>query len=60
MTADCKICGGSGYLRNDEEVDWTHPEFGKLVPCECRLKEFPELEKEEERDPDLSWLKYTE
>ena len=31
----CPICGGSGYLRQDVPV--AHPEFGKLVPCQCRL-----------------------
>lgn len=58
----CKICGGSGYLR--QELDCFHPEFGKLIPCECRIEEFPELGKDEEepeeRNPDLSWLEYTE
>lgn len=31
----CPVCGGIGYLRQDVAVD--HPNFGKLVPCECRL-----------------------
>ncbi len=31
----CPICGGTGYLRQDLPVE--HPEFGKLVPCRCRL-----------------------
>ena len=31
---DCPICGGIGYLRQDLPID--HPEFGKIVPCNCR------------------------
>ncbi len=31
----CPICGGIGYLRHDVPVG--HPNFGKLVPCDCRL-----------------------
>ncbi len=31
----CPICGGTGYLRRDVPVG--HPDFGKLVVCECRL-----------------------
>ena len=59
---DCKICGNSGYIRKRNDVEWYHPEFGKLEPCECRVEEYPELEddKPEERKPDLSWLNYTE
>jgi DNA replication protein DnaC len=33
----CPLCGGSGYLRQDVPVD--HPDFGKILPCECRLRE---------------------
>jgi DNA replication protein DnaC len=33
----CPICGGTGYLRQDVPVG--HPNFGKLVPCQCRLQE---------------------
>jgi DNA replication protein DnaC len=33
----CPVCGGTGYLRQDVPVD--HPDFGKLVPCKCRLRE---------------------
>lgn len=33
----CPICGGTGYLRQDVPVG--HPDFGKLIPCQCRLKE---------------------
>jgi len=33
----CPICKGLGYLRADVPVG--HPDFGKLVPCTCRLAE---------------------
>jgi DNA replication protein DnaC len=33
----CPICGGTGWLRQDVPVE--HPNFGKLVPCNCRLRE---------------------
>lgn len=33
----CAICGGTGYLRLDVAVD--HPEFGKIVQCQCRKAE---------------------
>jgi len=33
----CPICKGVGYLRADVPVG--HPDFGKLVPCTCRLVE---------------------
>ncbi len=33
----CPICGGTGYLRQDVPVG--HRDFGKLVPCRCRLAE---------------------
>ena len=34
---NCPICGGIGYLRRDLPIG--HPDFGKIVPCSCRLKE---------------------
>jgi len=36
----CPICHGLGYVRADVPVD--HPDFGKLVPCSCRLEELNE------------------
>ena len=33
----CPICSGLGYVRSDVPVD--HPDFGKLLPCKCRLAE---------------------
>jgi len=35
--AGCPVCRGLGYLRADVPLD--HPDFGKLVPCPCRLTE---------------------
>ncbi|OQY33952.1 MAG: hypothetical protein B6243_05990 [Anaerolineaceae bacterium 4572_5.2] len=32
----CPICGGTGFLRQDLPIE--HPDFGKLVPCQCRLE----------------------
>lgn len=34
---NCPRCKGIGYLRLD--VEWGHPSFGQLVPCECWLEE---------------------
>ena len=31
----CPFCGGTGYLRLDVAVG--HPDFGKIVECQCRL-----------------------
>jgi DNA replication protein DnaC len=36
----CSICQGLGYVRADVPVG--HPDFGKLVPCTCRLEELAE------------------
>jgi DNA replication protein DnaC len=33
----CPVCGDTGWLRQDVPVD--DPDFGKLLPCECRLRE---------------------
>ncbi len=33
----CPICGGVGFLRRDVPVD--HPDFGRAVPCVCKLRE---------------------
>jgi len=33
----CPVCGGSGWLRQDVVVD--DPNFGKLIPCECKVRE---------------------
>ncbi len=33
----CTICGGVGFLRADLPLG--HPDFGKAVPCNCKLQE---------------------
>jgi DNA replication protein DnaC len=33
--AECPLCGGLGYVR--ENVPIGHPDFGKLFPCRCKL-----------------------
>jgi DNA replication protein DnaC len=30
----CRICGGTGFLREDVPV--SHPRFGKVIPCSCQ------------------------
>jgi DNA replication protein DnaC len=35
--AVCPICGGAGFLRRDVPVD--HPDFGRAVPCDCKVRE---------------------
>lgn len=45
LWTDCKICGGSGYIRG-EDVPMTDPSFGKLVLCECRKEEAKKSEVE--------------
>lgn len=34
-TAECPLCGGLGFVREDVPID--HPHFGKLFPCRCKL-----------------------
>ncbi len=34
---NCPICGGIGWLRQDLPID--HPDFGKIIPCQCRSEE---------------------
>jgi DNA replication protein DnaC len=36
----CPLCGGAGYLRHD--VSPGHPDFGRAVPCQCKLEEISE------------------
>ena len=36
-TAECPLCGGLGFVRDDVPID--HPNFGKLFPCRCKLAE---------------------
>ena len=43
----CPLCGGLGFLRHDLPVD--HPDFGKLLPCACQLKETRKRQSDELR-----------
>lgn len=36
LNEPCPICNGLGYVRADVPV--SHPDFGKLIPCACRLE----------------------
>ncbi|MBM4429416.1 MAG: AAA family ATPase, partial [Chloroflexi bacterium] len=36
-TGVCPLCHGAGYLRRD--VPPGHPEFGRPIPCKCKMKE---------------------
>ncbi len=36
----CPICNGLGYVRADVPIG--HPDFGKLVPCSCRMEDLAE------------------
>jgi DNA replication protein DnaC len=38
--AVCPVCRGAGYLRRD--VPPGHPDFGRPVPCRCKLEEISE------------------
>jgi len=40
-SAECPLCGGLGYVREEVPVD--HPDFGKLFPCRCKLAEIEGL-----------------
>lgn len=40
QTETCPICKGLGYVRKDVPVG--HPDFGKLVPCTCKMEEIAE------------------
>ena len=41
----CPVCKGAGYLRKD--VPCGHPEFGKPVPCQCKLAAQAERKRQE-------------
>src|SRR5690348_11318051 len=36
----CPLCRGVGYLRFDVPVG--HPNFGRVLPCECKLRDLAE------------------
>ncbi|MBN1888464.1 MAG: ATP-binding protein [Thermoflexales bacterium] len=40
----CQVCGGLGYVTEDVPVD--HPNFGRLLPCVCKLTEMRDGELE--------------
>lgn len=33
----CPICHGAGFFRRDVPVE--HPDFGRAIPCECKIRE---------------------
>lgn len=35
---ECPRCKGMGWLTHD--VPFDHPDFGKLIPCQCKAQEF--------------------
>jgi DNA replication protein DnaC len=37
---ECPLCRGKGWLRYD--VPFGHPDFGRIVPCQCTEREFEE------------------
>jgi DNA replication protein DnaC len=41
----CPICHGIGYIHRD--VPLGHPDFGKLIPCQCRLAELDEQRRDD-------------
>ena len=43
----CPKCGGAGFLRRDVPVD--HPDFGRAVPCDCKVRETQHASVEELR-----------
>ena len=47
-TADCPICKGAGYLR--AKVPYWYPNFGKLIPCECKEAERAEKRRQQLRE----------
>jgi DNA replication protein DnaC len=52
---ECPTCHGLGYLR--EDVPFGHPNFGKMVPCECMTGELNKrLERVSRLSPEmLTW-----
>jgi DNA replication protein DnaC len=46
---NCTICQDAGYLRADVPVG--HPSFGRLFPCQCKVRE-----RDEQRQEDLRRL----
>ena len=51
---NCPICGGTGWLRPEKDLEWWEEGFGDLEPCQChpapdKLKKA--VEKMEEKNP---------
>jgi hypothetical protein len=38
----CKVCNGIGWVREDHPFG--HPQFGRLLPCECSRQSEPRSE----------------
>jgi DNA replication protein DnaC len=38
----CPICGGAGFVRREVPVD--HTDFGRAIPCVCKLRETQQAE----------------
>jgi DNA replication protein DnaC len=38
--SECPLCGGLGYIARD--LPTSHPDFGRLFPCSCKLAEVEE------------------
>ncbi|NLF00433.1 MAG: hypothetical protein GX601_05575, partial [Anaerolineales bacterium] len=36
----CPLCKGLGFVRTEVPLD--HPDFGKLIPCACRMAQLAE------------------
>ncbi|HEU5430596.1 MAG TPA: hypothetical protein VFU81_02980, partial [Thermomicrobiales bacterium] len=43
-TYACPICKDAGWVRQD--VPLGHPNFGRLIPCECKMREQQEKRSE--------------
>ena len=53
----CPICKGAGYLTKDVPVG--HPDFGRLVPCQCKVLELEHKRAEQLRQvSNLQYLGY--
>jgi DNA replication protein DnaC len=46
--AECPACKGAGFLRMEAPVG--HPNFGRLIPCECKVQEREERRRREYLD----------
>lgn len=44
----CPVCGGAGFLRREVPID--HPDFGRAIPCECKIRETQQASLDSLRD----------